>query len=101
MKKVFTHENRMIVFNMKNVLQGEGIETVVVNEFAGGGAGDLPTFDTWPEIWVEDESKFAQAQAIVQGILNNRADDAWFCPGCHESNDAAFQICWNCGRTND
>ena len=34
MKKVYTHENHMIVFNMKNVLQGEGIETVVINEFA-------------------------------------------------------------------
>ena len=35
MNKVFTHENRMIVYNMRNLLQGEGIETIVRNEFAG------------------------------------------------------------------
>ena len=39
MKKVFTHENRMIVYNMKNLLQGEGIELVMKNEFTGWGIG--------------------------------------------------------------
>ena len=43
MKKVFTHENRMIVYNMNNLLQGEGIETVMKNEFSGGGVDVLPT----------------------------------------------------------
>ena len=98
MKKVYTHENRMIVFNMKNVLQGEGIETVVVNEFAGGGAGDLPAFDTWPELWIEDESKLSRAQAIVKDILAGAETDGWFCGKCGEKNDAPFRICWNCGH---
>jgi hypothetical protein len=98
MKKLFTHENRMIVFNLKNVLQAEGIETVVVNEFAAGGAGDLATFDTWPELWVEDDSRLEQAQAVIQGILNSRATNDWFCRACQEPNDASFQICWNCGQ---
>ena len=98
MKKVYTHENRMIVFNMKNVLQEAGIETVVVNEFAAGGAGDLATFDTWPELWVEDETRLAQAQAIVQEILSDDMNDARFCPKCGENNEAAFRICWNCGN---
>jgi hypothetical protein len=97
-KKVYTHENRMIVFNMKNVLQGEGIETVVVNEFAAGGAGDLPTFDTWPELWVEDEDKLEQARAIVEEVLSAGTKAAWYCRRCGEQNDAAFQICWNCGN---
>lgn len=98
MKKVFTHENRMIVFNMKNLLQAEGIATVVVNEFAAGGAGDLPAFDTWPELWVEDESRFTEAQAVLRSILDDNNKQSWFCRGCQEENDAAFKICWNCGR---
>ncbi|MDH3388846.1 MAG: DUF2007 domain-containing protein [Gammaproteobacteria bacterium] len=101
MKKVFTHENRMIVFNMKNVLQEQGIDTVVVNEFAAGGAGDLPAFDTWPEIWVKDDSKLQRAQAILQAILNSNADRAWVCRQCHERNHAAFELCWNCGRASE
>jgi len=98
MKKVFTHENRMIVFNMKNLLQAEGIATVVVNEFAAGGAGDLPAFDTWPELWIEDDARFTQAQAVLRSILDGNSGQPWFCRGCREENDAAFKICWNCGR---
>ncbi len=98
MKKLFTHENRIIVFNLKNVLQEEGIETIVVNEFAAGGAGDLATFDTWPELWVEDETRLGQAQAIIQGILSSGETDDWSCPTCQEQNGASFQFCWNCGR---
>lgn len=84
MKKVFTHENRMILFNMKNLLLAEGIETRVVNEFAGGGVGDLPAFDTWPELWVEDDSSFARAEQVVQEVLTREQDADWFCRGCQE-----------------
>ena len=98
MKKLFTHENRIIVFNLKNVLQAEGIDTVVVNEFAAGGAGDLATFDTWPELWVEDDGKFDQAEAIIQDILDSCASNDWVCRTCLEQNDASFQFCWNCGQ---
>ena len=98
MKKLYTHENRMIVFNLKNVLQAEGVDTIVVNEFAAGGAGDLATFDTWPELWVEDDDKLEQAQAILRGILNSSATNDWYCRACQEQNDASFQFCWNCGQ---
>lgn len=98
MKKLFTHENRMIVFNLKNVLEGEGIETVVVNEFAAGGAGDLPTFDTWPELWVGDDAQLERARVIVDEILDRDPDDYRYCSACRERNDGAFRICWNCGR---
>ena len=98
MKKLFTHENRMIVFNLKNVLEGEGINSVVVNEFAAGGAGDLPTFDTWPELWLEDEAQLEQAQTIVDRILHDDSDEVWYCSGCQEQNAGSFRLCWNCGR---
>jgi len=99
MKKLFTHENRMIVYNMKNVLAEEGFETVMMNEFIGGGVGDLPTFDTWLELWIEDENRFEQAQGILQQILQGGDREGWFCRGCQEQNDASFRICWNCGRS--
>ncbi|MCP4983113.1 MAG: DUF2007 domain-containing protein [Gammaproteobacteria bacterium] len=99
MKQIFTHENRMIVFNMKNVLEGEGIETFVINEFAAGGAGDLATFDTWPELWIEDETRLAEARIIVQEILTAGDRGGWICRGCQERNDVSFRVCWNCGHT--
>lgn len=97
MKKVFTHENRMIVYNMMNLLRGEGIGTLLKNEFAGGGVGDLPAFDTWPELWVDD-AQLEQAQSILREAAHPDGGAGWFCRGCGESNDAAFGVCWNCGR---
>ena len=98
MRKVFTHENRMIVFNMKNLLQAAGIETVVRNEFAAGGVGELSTFDTWPELWLQDDSRFFEVETILRDVIDNDDRRAWFCRGCQEQNDATFRICWNCGR---
>ena len=98
MKKVFTHENRMIVYNMKNLLQGEGIDTLLKNEFSGGGVGDLPAFDIWPELWV-DEACLAQAQSVLQQAAETSDGEPWFCRGCGESNDVTFGICWNCGQS--
>ena len=98
MKKVFTRENRMIVSNKKNLLQAECIATVVINEFAAGGAGDLPAFDTWSEFWVDDDARFTRAQAVPRSILDDSSGQSWFCQACQEENDAAFRICWNCGR---
>jgi hypothetical protein len=99
MKKVFTHENRMIVYNMKNLLQGEGIELVMKNEFTGGGVGDLPAFDIWPEIWICDEAQADQAQSILDSVSTPSDAEDWFCSSCRESNDAAFRLCWNCGSS--
>ena len=97
MKKILSHENRMIVFNLKNVLQGEGIETHVVNEFAAGGAGDLATFDTWPELWLDDDAQHEQAQKIIDGILDSNENGHWFCRACQEKNASSFKLCWSCG----
>jgi hypothetical protein len=99
MKKLFTHENRMIVYNMKNLLQGEGIELVMKNEFTGGGVGDLPAFDIWPEIWICDEAQADQAQSILDSVSTPSDAEDWFCSSCRESNDAAFRLCWNCGSS--
>ena len=99
MKKVFTHENRMIVYNMKNMLEAEGIETLIKNEFSGGGVGDLPAFDVWPELWIPSGAQLAQAESILQSVASPAVADDWFCGGCEEKNDAVFRICWKCGRS--
>ncbi len=91
----------MIIFNLKNVLQDKGIESLVINEFAAGGAGDLATFDTWPELWVSDDDQFDEAESILQRIVFDPAGDYWYCRDCQEKNGAAFELCWNCGRPGE
>jgi hypothetical protein len=101
MKMIYTHENRMILFNIKNLLQAEGIETRVVNEFAGGAVGDLPAFETWPQLWLDDDSRLPAAEEILGKIFDHRDRRDWYCRGCQELNDASFQLCWKCGRAAD
>ena len=101
MIKLYTHENRMILFNVRNLLQAAGIETVVRNEYVGGGVGDLPAFDAWPELWLEDESRLEQARSIVEQVSGNGRDGEWLCRACQEPNHESFQICWRCGQPAD
>ncbi len=101
MRKLYTHENRLIIFNLKNVLQEKGIDSSVINEFASGGAGDLATFDTWPELWISDDDRFTEAESILQKIVFGSDDGYWYCRGCQEKNGGAFELCWNCGKPGE
>ena len=96
-KKVFTHENRLIVYNMKNLLEEQGIQCVIKNEFAGGGVGDLAAFETWPEVWVAEPKQLRLAERIIQDALDADPGKIWTCENCGESNDSNFQLCWRCG----
>ena len=89
----------MIVFNLKNVLEEEGIASVVVNEYASSGAGELAAFETWPELWVEDENQFERAEAILQKVVFSPSAGFWYCRKCQEKNDVAFRLCWHCGNS--
>ena len=98
MKKLFTHENRLIVFNLKNVLEKQGISCFIENEFSSSGAGVLSPLETWPEIWVE-EYQFDKADEIVSDMLNNQSPKVdWVCADCGESNGSNFEVCWNCNK---
>jgi len=93
MKKFFTHENRMIVFHVKNLLENAGIEYQLRNEFSAGATGDLAPFDTWPELWVESEEDLNKANQIL--VIRNDGKDK-LCFHCGEENPFTFDVCWNC-----
>lgn len=102
MKKIFTHENRLIVFNIKNILQEAGIDCLLKNEFASGGVGDLSPLDTWPEIWVTDDEISDRAKKIIKEIHQQSSTKAdWLCLQCGESNDGHFNLCWNCSHSKN
>ncbi len=76
MIKVFTHENRLILFNVKNLLEAEGIETVVRNEFSSSAVGDLSPFETWPELWLLHDEDLPRARDILSRL--NDEDEGRF-----------------------
>lgn len=100
MEKVFTHENSLIVFNVKNVLQDNGIECLIKNEYSGSGAGVLAPIETWPEIWVENKIQLAKAEKIIADTLTDLSPGSeWICDECGENNANHFKICWNCNKS--
>ena len=97
MEKVFTHENSLIVFNIKNVLEDHGIECLIKNEFSSGGAGVLSPLETWPEIWVDNKEQADSAEKIINDTMTDLSSGAeWICSLCKENNASQFNICWNC-----
>lgn len=96
MKLIYTHENRFLVNNMQNIMQNAGIEVSLKNEYIAGGAGDLSPFDTWLELWVVDDKNYTQALQIIKEAQTIDNEHDWFCPQCHEKNNAVFEICWQC-----
>lgn len=95
MKLVYTHENKIIVDSIRSLLSAKGIESVLRNEFSGGGAGELAPLETWPELWVE-ENTFDNAKEIVTNLISAPAGPVWPCKNCGEENESSFEICWKC-----
>jgi hypothetical protein len=93
---VYSNDNRFIVANAKNILEGHNIEVAIKNEFAAGVIGEVSAFDAWLELWVLNDSDYEQACAILANSLSSETATPWRCEHCHEANDAAFELCWHC-----
>jgi len=67
---------------------------------SGGGAGDIPPLEAWPEIWVDAQDKDIAAR-LIEEILSPQAPapDAWICPDCGEHIEGQFAECWRCSGT--
>jgi len=99
MKLIYTHANLIIVANMQNVLENNGIDTFLKNEHLSAAAGEVSPFDAWPEVWIPHDSDYDKAKSIIDNITNNDNSRDWYCPQCGELNDASFEICWQCGHS--
>ncbi len=96
MKMVFTDENRIIVSNIRNILENHGLKITVRNEFASSAMGEVSPFDTWLELWVDSDYDYKRAVAILEQNMQENEGSDWLCTVCHEQNEASFDICWNC-----
>lgn len=96
MRQVYTNANRMLVLNVQNILERAGINTLLRNEFAVGGMGELSPFDAWLEVWVVDNADLSRAREIAGSVVSHPDAAQWICNRCQESNDPSFEYCWNC-----
>ncbi|ANQ66415.1 DUF2007 domain-containing protein [Candidatus Thioglobus sp.] len=101
MKLIYTHENRIMALNIRNVLINHGFDVALNNEFASSASGGLAPFDTWPEVWLLKDDDFDNAKKIIESISYNSIQAAWECKKCQEENDESFDYCWKCHEENE
>ena len=96
---VYTAPHIALVTPVKNLLEANGIPCILRNDFLSAGRGEIPSVDTWPEVWVTNDSDAERARGLV-AEATREADPAaksWRCTHCGEDADAVFAQCWNCG----
>ncbi|AOV15702.1 hypothetical protein BJI67_00270 [Acidihalobacter aeolianus] len=101
MKKVYASPDLLSAGHVRNLLEQNGIASQLRNYYLGGGIGDLPVNECWPEIWVDD-SDVARAEQVVRELQEALAEPPgppWICPACGERNEGQFGECWHCGAT--
>ncbi len=98
MKLLYSSPNTMLVGHVRNLLNADGIDCQLRNEFLSGGMGELPPTEAWPELWV-DEQDLATSQKLIDKYLHEPVGTLpeWICPACGESIEGQFSACWRCG----
>ena len=99
MKRVYCSDDLVMAGHLKSLLDADGIECFIKNQYLTGGRGDLPLNECWPEIWITDDAAYAHAMKIVTAITtqNDTHPVAWHC-SCGETIEGQFDSCWNCGE---
>ena len=93
MKRVYSSFNQTAVYHARNLLENEGIETLVRNAALSSAMGELPPAECQAELWVLDEQDAARAAAILQRQISG---PDWTC-ACGEQLGPQFTQCWRCG----
>lgn len=90
-----------MVWQVKQLLEDNGIPCFIKNEFAIGALGELSPLDCLPEVWINDEGWKTRAQRFIDEMDTKNValdSDPWQCTNCHESNESTFEICWKCSQ---
>ncbi len=100
MKKVYSAKDPLMIGHLKNVLETFGIESVTKNLYLSSAAGELPPIECWPELWVVDDARYAEAQAVLKKTLAplKPVRKPWRCVKCGEEIEGQFSECWKCGQ---
>jgi putative signal transducing protein len=101
MKKVYTTKDPLMIGHLRNVLATFDIKCITKNYDLSSAAGELPPIECWPELWVVDDHRHAEAEAILKKTLAplKSVKKSWHCAACEEEIEGQFSECWKCGRS--
>lgn len=97
-KKLLETHDAVFAGYVRAVLEENGVNCLVKNQFLVGGAGELPPTECWPEVWVIDDSFYPRAKSLVDSLLASETGVSdWRCGQCGEQLEPQFTECWQCG----
>lgn len=96
MRLVYQHENRGLVYSVKNVLAMHNIDCMVKNDFGNPMGAEFGIGNTLLELWVYRDEDYPQAREIIAEQEQQPGGEPWTCPNCGEENGGQFALCWNC-----
>jgi hypothetical protein len=101
MQRVYSGKDPLMIGHLKNVLETFGIQCVTRKFDLSTAAGELPLIECWPELWVVEDAKRAEAEAILRKTLAplKSVKRPWQCDGCGEEIEGQFTECWRCGQS--
>jgi hypothetical protein len=98
MKLIYTSADLVLVSELKDMLESAGMACFINNEISSTLAGGIPQGEAMPELWIEDDSREAEALQIKKDWLSPQIQGTpWTCPKCGEQLESQFTSCWKCG----
>jgi hypothetical protein len=94
MRRVYSSWNLAAAHHARNVLEVEGIRSVVRNELLSSAMGELPPGECQVEVWVLREGDAERAERIL--TQPPVPESNWSC-ACGEACEGQFTQCWRCG----
>ncbi len=103
MKRVYSSFNSMLVDNLCNVLQQEGVPSEVRNRHSTPLLGTIPLSEAFTELWVDDEH-VERAEEVVRGFVRDvespQYEGNWTCAVCNTEIEETFDSCWKCAESD-
>ncbi|MBN8456702.1 MAG: DUF2007 domain-containing protein [Verrucomicrobia bacterium] len=100
MKELFREREFERVAFFRQVLEDEGIPTMIRNEnLTMSGLSEIPIPEFFPALCVMNDDDYPRAVAIIRARLDEEKSDPGEdigCPACGESNPGNFSNCWSC-----
>ena len=81
----------------EGLLSGSGFSVEVRGEALSPLSGEIPTTETWVELWLPEE-EVARARELEAELAegSERAERTVACRRCGEDNPGNFELCWSC-----
>ena len=103
MKMIFSSPIVGEIPRLQNMLEGAGIACFLRNEISSGLAPEIPTAESTPELWIEDDERLAEALQIKADFQSGGSpvEKDWQCQKCGEKSEGQFTSCWKCGASRE